>query len=555
MRDSRPLGLVVALAPAPEPRFGIIVAVPGGAGADAADLAASLLLPRLAPSSAASASAAAGTAGDSIRVGTPTAAGGYRVEQLPLEEYVARVVAGETSSATPMAAREALAITARTYALANRGRHASDGFDVCTLTHCQVLRPASRASREAATHTHAQILARDTNANANASAEPVPVFYSAACGGRLEDASALLPDTPTGSITWMTARDDPAGVEEPTWQAELSAADLLKALHAAGVRGDTLRDLRLQTNASGRVTAIILTGLTPSTLTADDFRRIVGQRLGWQWLKSLRFTAQRTARGYRFDGRGHGHGVGLCLFGASALARRGKTPTDILQLYFPGLRVMVRRDPMVRREPGSVSTVRDSAASPVATADPAATHAAATTIDVRVPAAVEGERGSLRSLLDRSLRDLGAALDGSTPPARLSLIVYPSGDSYRRATGRPWWTSAATTFDDANARATIHMVPLEGLRRTGRLEATIRHEIVHVLTAPQLRGRPLWVQEGIAAHFAGERPTAPASIAACPADAEFTRATRSDAFQQAYARAAACVARELARGARWDTLR
>jgi hypothetical protein len=167
----------------------------------------------------------------------------------------------------------------------------------------------------------------------------------------------------------------------------------------------------------------------------------------------------------------------------------------------------------------------------------------------------------LRSLLDRDVRELAAALDGATPPARLSLIVYPTGDSYRRATGRPWWTSAATTFNDAtanahaNANATIHMVPLAGLRRSGHLEATIRHEVVHVLTARQLRGRPLWVQEGVAAHFAGERVSAPAADASCPRDAEFTRATTSEAFQQAYARAAACVARELSRGTRWDAIK
>src|SRR5262249_31276946 len=130
MRNGRPLGLVVALAPAPSPRLGIVVALPGGAGADAADVAAALVQGRLGAGRAAEqATWAAEQAASirSIRVGTPTAGGGYRVESVPLEDYVARVVAGETSSATPRAAREALAIAARTYALANRGRHAADG--------------------------------------------------------------------------------------------------------------------------------------------------------------------------------------------------------------------------------------------------------------------------------------------------------------------------------------------------------------------------------------------------------------------------------------------
>ncbi len=41
----------------------------------------------------------------------------------------------------------------RTYALANRGRHRADGFDLCNLTHCQVLRKATPASEQAAAAT------------------------------------------------------------------------------------------------------------------------------------------------------------------------------------------------------------------------------------------------------------------------------------------------------------------------------------------------------------------------------------------------------------------
>ena len=41
-------------------------------------------------------------------------------------------------------------------------------------------------------------------------------------------------------------------------------------------------------------------------------------------------------RSFRFEGRGHGHGVGLCQFGAEALARRGRDASAILAWYYPG---------------------------------------------------------------------------------------------------------------------------------------------------------------------------------------------------------------------------
>jgi hypothetical protein len=208
---------------------------------------------------------------------------------------------------------------------------------------------------------------------------------------------------------------------------------------------------------------------------------------------------------------------------------------------------------------GTVAT-RATAVTPAIAATPpiGATPAIGATqaIELRLPASEERERANLRSQVERDLRELGTALTGSTPPARVSLIVHPSGASYRRATGRAWWTSAATMFD-AQGNATIHMVPLASLRRTGRLDATIRHEVAHTLTASQLRTRPLWVQEGIAAWVAGEQPAADrdgTAAAACPTDAELRHAHSSDAFQRAYARAAGCVARELARGVSWTSI-
>ena len=77
-----------------------------------------------------------------LRVGVLKSGGGYAVTDMPMETYVARVLAGESLRDSQPAALEALAITIRTFALANRGRHRADGFDLCEQTPCQVLRTA-----------------------------------------------------------------------------------------------------------------------------------------------------------------------------------------------------------------------------------------------------------------------------------------------------------------------------------------------------------------------------------------------------------------------------
>ncbi|MGH8712802.1 MAG: SpoIID/LytB domain-containing protein, partial [Casimicrobiaceae bacterium] len=123
-----------------------------------------------------------------VRVGFLKPGGGYRVETIPLETYVARVLAGEALRDSRPAALDALAITIRTFALANRGRHRADGFDLCDQTHCQVLRAATPSTTRAADDTAGRILLRDAATHAAAS-----VYFSASCGGHTEVPSAVWP--------------------------------------------------------------------------------------------------------------------------------------------------------------------------------------------------------------------------------------------------------------------------------------------------------------------------------------------------------------------------
>src|SRR5215510_16334961 len=80
------------------------------------------------------------------------------VSSIPLELYVARVLAGEGEPNAADAAQQALAVAIRTYAVVNAGRHRREGFDLCDTTHCQVLRAANESSRRAALATAGRVL-------------------------------------------------------------------------------------------------------------------------------------------------------------------------------------------------------------------------------------------------------------------------------------------------------------------------------------------------------------------------------------------------------------
>ncbi|MEQ1912347.1 MAG: penicillin-binding transpeptidase domain-containing protein, partial [Vicinamibacterales bacterium] len=192
-------GLVVGVTPSSNPTMGFTLIASGGAGRDAASLIAARLRSvstsdaaagRRRVDSSPSPGAAAGaeqrngevkpTPGSSpkgavIRIGVAQPKGGYVVKAVPLDEYVAGVVSAEAASGSGAAALDAMAIAIRTYTLANRQRHAADGFDLCDLTHCQVLRTANRASRDAAVRTAGRYLS-DRGLPAN-------IFYTGSCGG------------------------------------------------------------------------------------------------------------------------------------------------------------------------------------------------------------------------------------------------------------------------------------------------------------------------------------------------------------------------------------
>jgi SpoIID/LytB domain protein len=227
-------------------------------------------------------------------------------------------------------ALEALAITIRTFAVANLKRHGADGFDLCDQTHCQVVRAAVAATERAAQATAGRLLLRN--------GVPASIYYTASCGGRTEIPSDVWPgaeDPP-----FLPSRDDDACEGAPAWAATISEGDLFRALRAAGFRGDRLRDVRVASrNASGRVAQLKLAGLRPEVISGQDLRVVVGRTLGWQHIKSTAFELRRQGESYRFTGHGSGHGVGMCVIGSAKLAERGTTADAILARYFPGLKI------------------------------------------------------------------------------------------------------------------------------------------------------------------------------------------------------------------------
>ena len=85
--------------------------------------------------------------------------------------------------------------------------------------------------------------------------------------------------------------------------------------------------------ASLRATVVTVRGTRGSArLRGNDFRRMVG----YDTLKSTLFAVDIDGDVARFSGRGYGHGVGMCQWGAKGMAEQGYTARQILDYYYPG---------------------------------------------------------------------------------------------------------------------------------------------------------------------------------------------------------------------------
>jgi stage II sporulation protein D len=263
------------------------------------------------------------------------------VRSVPLEDYVAATAVSEIHPAggEPERVRamfEVQTIIARTYAQAHRGRHAREGFDLCSTTHCQIYEPDRLATsqwraavRDASARSAGMILRYD-----GAAADAV---YHADCGGRT---SAAVDVWGGGGFPYLRAVRDDGNARDAhaAWRHVVEADALRRALDAdPRTRVGRLTSITvLSRDGSGRAQRVLLRGTRELGVAGADFRTVATNALGARSIRSTRFEVRRDGAQFVFSGSGFGHGVGLCQAGAIARLAAGESVRSVLQRYYPG---------------------------------------------------------------------------------------------------------------------------------------------------------------------------------------------------------------------------
>lgn len=246
------------------------------------------------------------------------------VLHLPLEDYVLGVVCGEmpTSAAGIGEALRAQAVAARTYALWQWSRRKGALRDTASDQVFRGLDWHTDAARAAVAETRGLVLTWE--------GALLPAFFHAECGGSTADAAALgfIPRR----LAALAGAPDPGCEQAPRWSARVSAERLDAAAKALRL-GTWLRGIHaLSRDDSGRMLRTRLLGDQEHLDGPSEEARV---RLG---VPSAAWTSAAVLPdgALALEGRGRGHGIGLCQSGARRRAKLGENWRMILAHYFPG---------------------------------------------------------------------------------------------------------------------------------------------------------------------------------------------------------------------------
>ncbi|HQW04436.1 MAG: SpoIID/LytB domain-containing protein [Flavobacteriales bacterium] len=262
------------------------------------------------------------------------------VNAVPLEAYTAGVVQAEAGKDHNGEYYKLQSVSCRTYALCNHRKHVADGFELCDAVHCQVYRGQCKQDsiKKAVEETRGMVLV-------DPDIKLIHALFHSNCGGETINAEDLW--TKQEPYLRSTMDEFCRAAPHATWKRTFTRKEwtsyLVRKFHVrSGDFGAYLnyvpgcRDIYLGNRWP----------LIPLKQVREDWK-----------LNSTYFTVHTEGEHVNLEGRGFGHGVGLCQEGAMRMAMEGKVYTDILHHYYTDVHLVDLNTLDFFREEGSVPAI------------------------------------------------------------------------------------------------------------------------------------------------------------------------------------------------------
>ncbi|MBN2456283.1 MAG: SpoIID/LytB domain-containing protein [Sedimentisphaerales bacterium] len=286
----------------------------------------------------------------------PDGLGFDAVNLVPLEPYLAGVVGAEMPDYWEPEALKAQAIAARTYCMYIKKRFgAGRNWDVRKTAANQVYLGVAIESPliwQIIDETWGEVLTCPKGRE-----KLFPAYYSSVCGGHTEDRRNVFGG---GDEADCNRAETLAGVRCPYckdvvrpkfffWpdvyiDKKTISQRLIQSYPSLKRLGEIVNIVVAEQSdyeQFSRLTQIRIVGSNgkSDSLRAEDFRLAIDP--SGKSLKSTVFQLKDLGDTWAFlQGRGCGHGAGMCQCGAQAMARKGKTAKQILSYYYPGSKIV-----------------------------------------------------------------------------------------------------------------------------------------------------------------------------------------------------------------------
>ncbi|MDD2553188.1 MAG: SpoIID/LytB domain-containing protein [Desulfotomaculaceae bacterium] len=258
-------------------------------------------------------------------------------KNIKIEEYLQGVVAAEMDTKWPVNALAAQAILARTFTMENikSGRvQQLHGADISTsIEESQAYDPSKINDnvRQAVESTRGEVVTYQGNY--------IHAWFSACDGGVSATAEEGLAYTkePTPYIK-AGVEDGCLSITDPknvAWEARIPVAQVRSAVQGKAGKdtGPITTAAIAEKGPSGRAQQIKLGG---ATISGPSLRLALGS----EKVRSMLLSDIRVEGGQLvLTGKGFGHGVGMCQWGARRMAEQGKSPEEIVSFYFKDIEI------------------------------------------------------------------------------------------------------------------------------------------------------------------------------------------------------------------------
>jgi stage II sporulation protein D len=256
----------------------------------------------------------------------------YFINYIDLEEYVGCVLNSESWPGWPLELNKAFAIASRSY-LVSKISQAIKRNALYHIKNTNIHQTyngihASETLHLAVNQTRGIILTHNQKA--------IEAMFDCCCGG-------IIPAKMTGidfERAPYLARSNPCNYCKTsklyTWKVEYPLSTFQQLLKKAGFPVRQLRDIKVtKRDGAGVVQQVMIRDARKITyLTGKQIYSVCSK------IKSFCFTVQKKGKEICFTGKGYGHHLGICQWGARRMIDAGFTYRSILNFYYPGTTLM-----------------------------------------------------------------------------------------------------------------------------------------------------------------------------------------------------------------------